>query len=308
MSAPQQIKGEIENMSEQIKELTKDEINQILTTDIKKKLRDSIVVKPTGKFFVVDGNQYPFTTDPRMLIEIVDAINRHKQSKLTSGTTTNPILFPLLYVGNPGTGKTYQAQELARATGRPFLRIGFKFGINFESILREYDKELGWKYSEFYNYLTGTDPVVVLFDEFNIHGVDQKSFQILLDDQVTIEVFGQTITKNPNIQYILAINPQDIQTDPISFAIEDRCVEVYFDISDKQMMGISATPQDRFEIVKYAYQTLEIPYSIRTLQKCNLLTKEEFKGHLMALMKRRKEDFDSKVLNSPEFEAKLMKW
>lgn len=274
-----------------------------LTHEQLKRLKDSIEVKPTGKFFVFGKDTFPFTNDPVELEKILIAVDKPKVSYAGAGR-----LFPLLYVGNPGTGKTYQAKELADTTGRKFLRIGFKFGINFESILREYDKETGWKYTEFYKILTSKEPAVVLFDEFNIHGVDQKSFQILLDDGPVIEVFGVTIHKNPNIQYILAINPQDTQTDPISFAIEDRVVEVYFELSDKDMMGIAAMPKSRFDIIKWVFQKFEIPYSIRTLQKCNLLSKEEFKAHITALLKRRKENFDTKIVNSVEMESKLVSW
>lgn len=274
-----------------------------LTPEALKRLKDAMVVKPTGKFFVFGKDSFPFTTDPVECERILKAVDAPKVT-YSSGDK----LFPLLYVGNPGTGKTYQAKELADTTGRRFLRIGFKFGINFESILREYDKELGWKYTEFYKVLTSKEPAVVLFDEFNIHGVDQKSFQILLDDGPVIEVFGETIHKNPNIQYILAINPQDTQTDPISFAIEDRVVEVYFELTDKEMLGITAMPKSRFDIIKWVFQKFEIPYSIRTLQKCNLLSKEEFKAHITALLKRRKEDFDVKIINSVEMEGKLVSW
>lgn len=276
-----------------------------LTTEQLKRLKEAIIVKPTGKFFVFGDQSFPFTTDPSKCEEILIKIDTPKVSYSSTDK-----LFPLLYVGNPGTGKTYQAKQLADTTGRKFLRIGFKFGINFESILREYDKELGWKYTEFYNVLTDPTepPVVVLLDEFNIHGVDQKSFQILLDDQPYIVVFGNTIKKNPNIQYILAINPQDTQTDPISFAIEDRVVEVYFELTDKEMLGITAMPKGRFDIIKWVFQKFEIPYSIRTLQKCNLLSKEEFKAHITALLKRRKEDFDVKIINSIEMESKLVSW
>lgn len=274
-----------------------------LSNEQLKTLKEHIVVKPTGKFFIFGKNSYPFTSDPAELEKIIKAEEAPKTSYVAGG-----LLFPLLYVGNPGTGKTYQAQALAETTGRKFLRIGFKFGINFESILREYDKELGWKYTEFYELLGSEEKAVVLFDEFNIHGVDQKSFQILLDHQPFIVVFGKTIKKNPNIQYILAINPQDTQTDPISFAIEDRVVEVYFELTDKEMLGITAMPKTRFDIIKWVFQKFEIPYSIRTLQKCNLLSKEEFKQHITALLKRRKEDFDVKIINSVEMESKLVSW
>jgi MoxR-like ATPase len=267
------------------------------------RLKEAIVVKPTGKYFVFGTDTFPFTNDPVELAKILVSVDKPKVSYHEGEQ-----LFPLLYVGNPGTGKTYQARELATLTGRRFLRIGFKFGINFESILREYDKELGWKYTEYFGILKSKEPAVVLFDEFNIHGVDQKSFQILLDDGPVIEVFGETIEKNPNIQYILAINPQDTQTDPISFAIEDRVVEVYFDLTDREMLGITAMPKTRFDIIKWVFQKFEIPYSIRTLQKCNLLSKEEFKQHITALLKRRKEDFDIKIINSVEMEGKLVAW
>lgn len=273
-----------------------------LTKEFLLLLKENTVVKPTGKFFILPEGTFPFTQDSNELLEIMKVVMKPTQQ------TTGGILFPMLYVGNPGTGKTYQAKELADTTNRKFLRIGFKYGINFESILREYDKDLGWKYTDFYNILTSTTPAVVLFDEFNIHGVDQKSFQILLDDQDHIEVFGQTIKKNPNIQYILAINPQDTQTDPISFAIEDRCVEVFFSLTDQTMLGITAIPKTRFDIVKWVYQKFEIPYSIRTLQKCNQLTREEFKLHISALLKRRKDDFDPKIIESVEMNAKLQGW
>lgn len=273
-----------------------------LTNEQLKRLKDAIVIKPTGKFFIFGKNSYPFTNDLAELEKILEAEDTPK------ATPVSDQLFPLLYSGNPGTGKTFQARQLALATGRRFLRIGFKFGINFESILRDYDKDLGWKYSEFYKILTSTEPAVVLFDEFNIHGVDQKSFQILLDDGEYIEVFGKTIKKNPNIQYILAINPQDTQTDPISFAIEDRVVEVYFSLTDTEMVGITAIPRTKFDIIKWVFQNYEIPYSIRTIQKCSLLTKEEFKSHMRALLKRRKDDFDMKLLDSIEMEAKLSGW
>lgn len=269
-------------------------------------LKNSIQVKPTGKFFVLPEGTYAFSQDSNELMDIYNSVQRAKQP---AQANTSGLIFPMLYVGNPGTGKTYTARELAVATGRKFLRIGFKYGINFESILREYDKDLGWKMTEFYNLLVSQEHAVVLLDEFNIHGVDQKSFQILLDDQAQIEVFGQTITKNPNIQYILAINPQDTQTDPISFAIEDRCVEVYFSLTDKAMQGITAIPQNRFDVIKWVYQKFEIPYSIRTLQKCNMLSLEEFKSHVAALLKRRADEkHDPKVLEAPEFMAKTKGW
>ena len=137
--------------------------------------------------------------------------------------------------------------------------------------------------------------------------VDQKSFQILLDDGPLLKCLVQVLLRTL-ASILLAINPQDTQTDPISFAIEDRVVEVYFDLTDKEMLGIAAMPKTRFDIIKWVFQKFEIPYSIRTLQKCNLLSKEEFKAHITALLKRRKEDFDVKIINSIEMEGKLSAW
>ena len=79
-----------------------------LTTEELKRLKEAIVVKPTGKFFVFGKDSYPFTNDPIELEKILRAVDKPKTTYVAGAR-----LFPLLYVGNPGTGKTYQAKELA---------------------------------------------------------------------------------------------------------------------------------------------------------------------------------------------------
>ena len=47
-----------------------------LTTEQVKLLKEHIVVKPTGKFFIFGKNSFPYTTDPDELAKIIVAIEK----------------------------------------------------------------------------------------------------------------------------------------------------------------------------------------------------------------------------------------
>lgn len=142
-----------------------------------------------------------------------------------------------IYVGQPDTGKTYQAQQVASQFNVPHILIMARDNLNLETLLEDFtlvDGKPIFKESLAIKMLSGTEPGLIIIDEFNtlLTGV-MKTLQPLLDNtSKTFEYKGKVYTKNLNCKFILTLNDKDKGISIIPDAILSRSKIVYFDQPD----------------------------------------------------------------------------
>lgn len=142
-----------------------------------------------------------------------------------------------IYVGQPDTGKTYQAQQLASQFNVPHILIMARDNLNLETLLEDFtlvDGKPVFKESLAIKMLSGTEPGLIIIDEFNtlLTGV-MKTLQPLLDNtSKTFEYKGKVYTKNLKCKFILTLNDKDKGISIIPDAILSRSKIVYFDQPD----------------------------------------------------------------------------
>lgn len=142
-----------------------------------------------------------------------------------------------IYVGQPDTGKTYRAQQLAQDFNVPHILIMARDNLNLETLLEDFtlvDGKPVFKESLAIKMLSGTEPGLIIIDEFNtlLTGV-MKTLQPLLDTtSKTFEYKGKVYNKNLNCKFILTLNDKDKGISIIPDAILSRSKIVYFDQPD----------------------------------------------------------------------------
>ena len=142
-----------------------------------------------------------------------------------------------IYVGQPDTGKTFKAQQLAQSLNIPHLLIMARDNLNLETLLEDFtlvDGKPVFQESLAIKMLTGTEPGLIIIDEFNtlLTGV-MKTLQPLLDTtSKTFEYKGKIYNKNLKCKFILTLNDKDKGISIIPDAILSRSKIVYFDQPD----------------------------------------------------------------------------
>lgn len=163
-----------------------------------------------------------------------------------------------IYVGQPDTGKTYQAQQIASDYNVPHILIMARDNLNLETLLEDFtlvDGKPVFKESLAIKMLSGTEPGLIIIDEFNtlLTGV-MKTLQPLLDTtSKTFEYKGQIYKKNLNCKFILTLNDKDKGISVIPDAILSRSKIVYFDQPDISTLA-NWTGKSK-EYVQFAYDT-----------------------------------------------------
>jgi len=150
---------------------------------------------------------------------------------------------PLLIKGEPGTGKTMLAEEVADALGMPLMQWHIKSTTKAQQGLYEYDavsrlrdSQLGdERVRDIHNYIvkgvlwqafTASEPVVLLIDE--IDKTDQEFeamlLELLSDFQITIPELGQVSATTMPIVVLTSNDSRELTE-----ALKRRCLYLWLD-------------------------------------------------------------------------------
>lgn len=239
--------------------MTTQEIIKKITEDLTNK-KVWIENKETYRCYT-DGTNEVIMTDPKTTAE-----NYYKVF-IEKNTTGKNVAFAdlprcTIYVGQPDTGKTYQAQQLAGTFGVPHILIMARDNLNLETLLEDFtlvDGKPVFKESLAIKMLSGDHECLIIIDEFNtlLTGV-MKTLQPLLDTtSKTFEYKGKIYKKNLNCKFILTLNDKDKGISIIPDAILSRSKIIYFDQPDTDTLASwSKQTKEYVANVYNAYKTL----------------------------------------------------
>lgn len=232
------------------------------------------------------------------------------QPKIKTKSNFNDLPRCTIYVGQPDTGKTYQAQKLAEDYGVPSLLIMARDNLNLETLLEDFtlvDGKPVFKESLAIQMLSGKENGIIIIDEFNtlLTGV-MKTLQPLLDNtSKTFEYKGKVYNKNLNCKFILTLNDKDKGISVIPDAILSRSYLKYFETPSLDTLAEwSGQTKEYVEHIFNLYKTLKLlsvfgTRQINVVSKCS--TVEELKSHLLGLCSLRgADDTMNKLINSVE--------
>lgn len=285
------------------------ELKEILNRiqDDLKNNRIKVEVREGVRVYTDGINSVPMTT-PQETAELY--YKTFIQPKTKSKTNFDDLPRCTIYVGQPDTGKTYQAQKLAEEYGVQSLLIMARDNLNLETLLEDFtlvDGKPVFKESLAIKMLSGTENGIIIIDEFNtlLTGV-MKTLQPLLDNtSKTFEYKGKVYNKNLNCKFILTLNDKDKGISVIPDAILSRSYLKYFETPSLDILATwSGQTKEYVEHIFNLYKTFKLlsvfgTRQINIISKCN--TVEELKSHLLGLCSLRgADDTMNKLINSVE--------
>lgn len=215
-------------------------INEVLA-EIKKAMVNGEI-----KIVNTDGHRYytdvltetlhiPLTTSQEVA-ELYEKLVLNNQVN----TTKNPKdLFDTLprvsmFLGQPDTGKTYQAFEIAKMCGIVPLFKMCNEDMNLETFMKDFKLINGqpvFDESLAIQKLSGTEREIIIMDEWNTMGTGaMKTMQPILDDTSShFEYNGKLYKKNMNCKFIITLNDKDKGISIVPDAILSRCTLRFFD-------------------------------------------------------------------------------
>ena len=272
---------------------TKEILDQISKDLASKKIK--VLVKDNYRCYT-DGVDEVIMTDPNET-----AINYYntfinKTTKGLSNVSFKDLPRCTVFVGQPDTGKTYKAQQLASDYNVNHILIMARDNLNLETLLEDFtlvDGKPVFKESLAIKMLSGTEPGLIIIDEFNtlLTGV-MKTLQPLLDNtSKTFEYKGKIYKKNLNCKFILTLNDKDKGISVIPDAILSRSKIVYFNQPSIQTLANwSGQTEQYVQTVYDVYKTLGLLGLFGTRQinvLSQLKTSDEITAHFTGLLSLR---------------------
>lgn len=272
---------------------TKEILDQISKDLASKKIK--VLVKDNYRCYT-DGIDEVIMTDPNET-----AINYYNTfiNKTTKGlinVSFKDLPRCTVFVGQPDTGKTYKAQQLASDYNVNHILIMARDNLNLETLLEDFtlvDGKPVFKESLAIKMLSGTEPGLIIIDEFNtlLTGV-MKTLQPLLDNtSKTFEYKGKVYKKNLNCKFILTLNDKDKGISVIPDAILSRSKIVYFNQPSIQTLANwSGQTEQYVQTVYDVYKTLGLLGLFGTRQinvLSQLKTNDEITAHFTGLLSLR---------------------
>lgn len=197
------------------------------------------------KIKVVNQDGYRYYTDTLTEQIIVPLTTAEETAKLyykliidpvvtATSNTFNTLPRVSMFIGQPDTGKTYKAQEIAQEYNIKPIFLMCRDNLNLETLLEDFilvDGKPQFKESLAIKAMSGTDNAIIILDEFNtlLTGV-MKTFQPIFDETSSTFVYrGKEYTKNLNCKFIVTLNNKDKGISIIPDAILSRCYVKWFE-------------------------------------------------------------------------------
>lgn len=209
-----------------------------------KRMRDDI---NNGITKVVSDDGYRYYTDVLTETLKVPLTTPGETAELYEKIFINPVnkptkkgnLFKFLprvsmFIGQPDTGKTYKAFEIAKQCDIEPLFKMCRDNLNLETLLEDFKLDDGkpvFKESLAIKYLSDDKPHIIILDEFNtlLTGV-MKTMQPIFDDtSTTFEYRGKIYKKNMNCKFIVTLNDKDKGISIVPDAILSRSKLTWFE-------------------------------------------------------------------------------
>ncbi|HEY0883438.1 MAG TPA: MoxR family ATPase [Archangium sp.] len=189
---------------------------------------------------------------------------------------------PLLIKGEPGTGKTMLAEEVARALGRPLLQWHIKSTTKAHQGLYEYDavsrlrdSQLGdEKVRDIRNYIVqGTlwqafqshEPVVLLIDEIDKADIEFPNDLLRELDRMEFHVYETRETISARHRPLVIITSNNEKDLPDAFL--RRCVFHFIEFPDQELMKRIVSVHHPDLSQKLSDQALQIFFELRALTR-----------------------------------------
>ena len=217
------------------------------TGEIVQRMRDDLA---KGLTKVVSNDGYRYYTDTLTQQIIVPITTPDETALLYEKLMINTIsakqdankdLFSTLprasmFVGQPDTGKTYRAEEIAKQCGIEPLFKMCRDNLNLETLFEDFklvDGKPAFEESLAIKMMSDSQKrrYIIILDEFNtlLTGV-MKTFQPILDDtSTTFEYRGKVYQKNPNCKFIVTLNDKDKGISIVPDAILSRVELTFFE-------------------------------------------------------------------------------
>lgn len=203
-----------------------------------------------------------------------------------------------MFVGQPDTGKTYKAFEVAKQCGIIPLFKMCRDNLNLETLLEDFklvDGKPVFEESLAIKYMTDNEKHIIVFDEFNtlLTGV-MKTMQPIFDDtSTTFEYRGKVYHKNMNCKFIVTLNDKDKGISVVPDAILSRVELTFFDpVTTNTISKWTNVNIEWINSLFNIYKVLGITNIFGTRQIKILSGKsiERIKNHLYGLCKMTKTD------------------
>ncbi len=203
-----------------------------------------------------------------------------------------------MFVGQPDTGKTFLAEQIAKDCGiRPLFKM-CRDNLNLETLLEDFklvDGKPAFEESLAIKAMSGNERHIIIFDEFNtlLTGV-MKTFQPIFDDtSTTFEYRGKIYTKNTNCKFIVTLNDKDKGISVVPDAILSRVALKWFDpVPTSTIAKWTNVNIEWINNLFNIYKVLGLTnvFGTRQIKILNGKTIDDIKNHLMGLCRMTKTD------------------
>jgi hypothetical protein len=229
-----------------------------------------------------------------------------------------------LWFGNHSTGKTFLAHKtcdefLESGKIDDYLVVNCHEDLTIMSLFKtiKTDEDGKWRFlpNKFFKFLTDEleSRVFVIFDEFNTLPMSvMKALQPIMDDsEGEFEFEDKTYKKNPNINWILTMNHDDIGISSLPKAIIDRLRPKYFpDLTLEELEKRSGVPKRVIITLGKIRQMFEhlgdLPdfhKSVRQLINLRGANSNEMKDYIISQLELAHIPWEEAVSISPEFSS-----
>ena len=252
---------------------------------------------------LTESIQVPITT-PEETAKLYEKLIINPTNSRSLSTAFDDLPRVSMFVGQPDTGKTYTAFQMAKQFGIEPILIMCRDNLNLETLLEDFklvDGKPAYEESLAIKALSGTDDAIIILDEFNtlLTGV-MKTFQPIFDTtSPTFEYKGKIYTKNLKCKFIVTLNDKDKGISVIPNAILSRSKLRWFNPVELPVLAKWTNLDIKWiTIVHQLFKILGLLdiFGSRQLMMLHGDTVENIKNHLIGLCNVR--NVDAKVVDT----------